>query len=46
MTSGNANLYPQNILVGKIISVDDEKIIALPFIDTKNLEFIQIVKNN
>ena len=46
VTSGNANHFPQNILVGKIISVSDEKIIALPFVDIKNLEFVQIVKNN
>ena len=46
VTSGNVNHFPQNILVGKIISVSDEKIIALPFVDIKNLEFVQIVKNN
>ena len=46
VTSGRANIYPYNILVGKVIKILDEKIIALPFVDTKNLEFLQIVKNN
>ena len=46
VTSGRANIYPYNILVGKIIKITEEKIIALPFVDTKNLEFLQIVKNN
>ena len=46
VTSGNVDIYPHNILVGKIISVSDEKVIALPFVDTNNLEFVQIIKNN
>ena len=46
VTSGRANIYPYNILVGKIIKITDEKIIALPFVDTKNIKFLQIVKNN
>jgi rod shape-determining protein MreC len=46
ITSGNANFYPRDILVGKIISVSNEKIIALPFVDFENIEFVQIIKNN
>jgi len=46
ITSGTAGIYPKNILVAKVISVLDEKVIALPFVDTKNIEFVQIVKNN
>ena len=46
VTSGNAGIFPKNILVGKIIKISDGKIIALPFVDTKNLEFVQIIKNN
>ena len=46
VTSGNVDIYPQNLLVGKVISVSDGKVIALPFIDTKNLEFVQIINNN
>ena len=46
VTSGNVGIYPHSILVGKIISVSDGKVIALPFVDTNNLEFIQIINNN
>ena len=46
VTSGRVNIYPQNILVGKIISVSNGKIIALPYVDIKNIEFVQIIKNN
>ena len=45
VTSGNGEIYPQNILVGKIISISDEKVIALPFVDINSLEFVQIIKN-
>ena len=46
VTSGRVNIYPQNILVGKIINVSNDKIIALPYVDIKNIEFVQIIKNN
>ena len=46
ITSGTAGIYPKNILVAKVISLSDEKVIALPFVDTKNIEFVQIIKNN
>ena len=45
VTSGSPGIYPKNILVGKVISVTDEKIIALPFVDLRNIEFVQIIKN-
>ena len=46
VTSGNAGIFPKNILVAKVINISDEKVIALPFVDTKNIEFVQILKNN
>ena len=46
VTSGNAGVFPQNILVGKVVSVTDGKLIALPFVDTNNLKFVQIINNN
>ena len=46
ITSGTAGIYPKNILVAKVISLSDEKVIALPFVDTKYIEFVQIIKNN
>ena len=46
ITSGRVNIYPKNILVGQVIGISNEKVIAVPFVDTKNLEFVQIIKNN
>ena len=46
VTSGNANVYPRDILVGKVVSVSDDKFVVLPFVDTKNIEYVQIIKNN
>ena len=46
VTSGNANIYPKDILVGKIVSVTDNSILALPFVNLQNIEFVQIIKNN
>ena len=45
VTSGNANVYPKDILVGKIISIIDNNILALPFVNFQNIEFVQIIKN-
>jgi cell shape-determining protein MreC len=45
VTSGNANIFPKDILVGKIIDITDTSIIALPFVDLKNLEFVQVINN-
>ena len=46
VTSGNANIYPAGVLVGKIIKINHDKIFAIPFVDLKNIEFVQIIKNN
>ena len=45
VTSGNTNIFPKDILVGKIVDITDKKIIALPFVDLKNLEFVQVINN-
>ena len=45
VTSGNANVYPKDILVGKIVSIIDNNILALPFVNFQNIEFVQIIKN-
>ena len=44
ITSGRAKLFPQNIAVGKIVMIKNDEIFALPFVDTKNLNFVQIIK--
>ena len=46
VTSGNVGVFPKNLLVGKVIGIAEEKIIAIPFVDVKNIEFVQIIKNN
>ena len=46
VTSGNANFYPRDINVGKVISVSDGKLVALPFVDFENIDFVQIIKND
>ena len=45
ITSGNGNIYPMNILVGKIIGIKNEKIVALPYADLYNLKYVQILNN-
>ena len=45
VTSGNANIFPKDILVGRIIEIAEQNIIALPFVDLRNLEFVQVVNN-
>ena len=43
LTSGNAGIFPQDILVGKVIKVSEDSFLALPYVDFNNLEFVQIV---
>ena len=43
VTSGSAGIFPRNIMVGKVYKIIDEKIYVKPFVDFKNLEFVQVV---
>ena len=43
VTSGNAKIFPQDILVGKVIKVSEDSFLALPYVDFNNLEFVQVV---
>ena len=43
ITSGNAKIFPQDILVGKVIKVSEDSFLALPYVDFNNLEFVQVV---
>jgi rod shape-determining protein MreC len=45
VTSGNGNIFPQDILVGKVIDKKNDKLFVLPFVDLDNLEFVQILNN-
>ncbi len=44
VTSGSAQVFPSNILVGKIIRVTKEKFHVLPFVDFKNIDYVQVVE--
>ena len=43
LTSGNAKIFPPNILVGKVIKVSEDSFLVLPYVDFNNLEFVQVV---
>ena len=44
ITSGSAQVFPSNILVGKIVKVMKEKFYVLPFVNFKNIDYVQIVE--
>ena len=43
LTSGNASVFPRDILVGKVIKISEDSFFALPYVDFNNLEFVQVV---
>jgi len=45
VTSGNARIFPRDILVAKVIDVKDNYYIALPYVDFNNLNYVQVVKS-
>ena len=44
ITSGTAQTFPPDILVGKINKIDQNRFYVLPFVDFNNLDYVQIVK--
>ncbi len=44
VTSGSAQVFPPNILVGKIVKVIKDKFYVLPFVDFKNIDYVQVVE--
>ena len=44
VTSGSAQVFPSNILVGKIVKMTKEKFYVLPFVDFKNIDYVQVVE--
>ena len=44
ITSGSAQVFPPNILVGKIVKVAKEKFYVLPFVDFKKIDYVQVVE--
>ena len=45
ITSGSAQIFPPDILVGKINKIDQNRFYVLPFVDFNNLDYVQIVKS-
>ena len=45
VTSGNAKVFPRDILVAKVIDVKEDHYIALPYVDFNNLNYVQVVKS-
>ena len=45
VTSGNAKIFPRDILVAKVIKVNEDHYFALPYVDFKNLNYVQVVKS-
>ncbi len=43
VTSGTAQMFPVDILVGKISKVEKDRFYVLPFVDFNNIDYVQIV---
>ena len=44
VTSGSAQVFPSDILVGKITKITKNNFYVLPFVDFKNIDYVQIVE--
>ena len=45
ITSGNAKIFPRDILVARVVDVRDDHYFALPYVDFNNLNYVQVVKS-
>ena len=45
VTSGTAQIFPPDLLVGKIVKILENRFYILPFVDFNNLEYVQVVKS-
>ena len=43
VTSGTAQIFPVDLLVGKIAKIEKERFYVLPFVDFNNIDYVQIV---
>ena len=43
VTSGNADIFPPNIAVGKIYKIEDNIYYVKPFVNFKELEFVNVI---
>ena len=42
VTSGTAQIFPVDLLVGKVAKVEKNRFFVLPFVDFKNIDYLQI----
>tara|TARA_B110000438_G_scaffold297984_1_gene345311 strand:- start:33 stop:851 length:819 start_codon:yes stop_codon:yes gene_type:complete len=45
VTSGNAKIFPNDILVGKVIIVNKDNFLAMPYVDFNDLSYLQVIKS-
>ncbi len=43
VTSGTAQIFPVDLLVGKVAKVEKNRFFVLPFVDFQNIDYVQIV---
>ena len=43
VTSGTAQIFPVDLLVGKVSKVEKDRFFVLPFVDFENIDYLQIV---
>ena len=43
VTSGTAEIFPVDILVGKIAKIEKDRFYVLPFVDFNSIDYVQIV---
>ncbi len=43
VTSGTAQIYPVDLLVGKISKIEKDRFYVLPYVDFNNIDYLQIV---
>ena len=45
VTSGTAQIFPPDLLVGKIVKILENRFYVLPFVDFNSLDYVQVVKS-
>ena len=45
VTSGTAQIFPPDLLVGKVVKTQGNIFYLLPFVDFNNLDYVQVVKS-
>ena len=43
VTSGTAQVFPVDLLVGKVSKIEEDRFYVLPFVDFNNIDYLQIV---